>query len=95
MMTPLTKLKNIGPKTISWMQAVDINSVEDLEALGAVEAYYRLKTALPEKVSLNALWGLHAALLDMPWQMVTPDMKAELLHHLHTEFGFNPDGSLP
>ena len=65
-MTALTTLKNVGPKTIGWLQVVGIESVEDLEDMGAAEAYIRLKTAFPDKVTLNALWGLQGALAGHP-----------------------------
>jgi DNA transformation protein len=75
----LLTIRNIGPKTISWLHAVGIHTQADLEDLGAVEAYKRLKTAFPDKVSLNALYGLQGAILNMPWNALPPDMKAELI----------------
>jgi DNA transformation protein len=78
-MTTLKALKNIGPKTIGWMQDVGIHTMKDLEALGAAAAYVRLKTAFPHKVSLNALWGLQGALLGIRWNQLPDTMKAELL----------------
>jgi DNA transformation protein len=77
-MAALTTLKNVGPKTIGWMQEVGIETVEDLEALGAVEAYIKLKTAFPDKVTLNALWGLQGALLGIPWNQLPEEMKDDL-----------------
>jgi hypothetical protein len=32
----------------------------------------------PEKVSLNLLYGLQAALLDLPWNELPADIKSEL-----------------
>lgn len=64
--------------TNGWLQDVGIETVEDLEALGAVEAYIRLKTAFPDKVTLNALWGLQGALLGIPWNQLPDDMKDDL-----------------
>jgi len=78
-MTSLKTLKNVGPKTIGWMQDVGIHTVEDLEALGAAAAYIRLKNAFPHKVSLNALWGLQGALLGIRWNQLPETMKADLL----------------
>jgi len=43
-----------------------------------VEAYRRLKASRPTEVTLNALWGMQAALLNIHWNMLTPEMKAEL-----------------
>lgn len=77
-MTDLTTLKNIGPRTIEWLHDVDVHNVEALRALGAVEVYVRLKTRYPDRVTLNALWGLAAALLDIDWRLLDADHKAEL-----------------
>lgn len=60
--TPIDRMPGIGPKTASWMKAADIPTEAALRELGAVAAYRRLKFRDPRRVSLNALWGLHAAL---------------------------------
>ena len=74
----LSALKNIGPQSAAWLNEVGIATWDDLEALGAVEAYQRVKHRFPERVSLNLLYGLHAALLGIDWRALTPEMKAEL-----------------
>ena len=71
-------LRNIGPKTQGWLHEIGIDTLADLEALGAVEAYKRLKAARPQQVSLNALWGLQGAILNIHWNALPPDMKADL-----------------
>jgi DNA transformation protein and related proteins len=71
-------IKNIGPKTSAWLHKVGVHTLEDIEALGVVEVYKRLKTAFPNKVSLNALYGLQAAILNTHWNNLPPDMKADL-----------------
>ena len=78
-MTTLRSLKNVGPTTIGWMESVGIQTVEDLEALGAAAAYVRMKAAYPHKVSLNALWGLQGALTGIRWNELPDTMKADLL----------------
>jgi len=82
---PLLKLKNIGPKTRGWMHEVGVHSREDLERLGSVEVYRRMKELHPDKVSLNALWGLEAALLNMHYAMLPQEVKDELLRQLHED----------
>lgn len=77
-MTPIHKLENIGPKSAQWLEAVGIKTLEDLEDLGAAEAYKRVKAAFPGRVSLNLLWGLQGALLDLPWNELPPEMKEKL-----------------
>jgi DNA transformation protein and related proteins len=74
----MLKIRNIGPKTISWLHDVGVHTQADLEDLGAVEVYKRLKAAFPHKVSLNALYGLQGAILNLHWNALPPDMKAEL-----------------
>lgn len=77
-MTPIHKLPNIGPKSAQWLEAVGIKTEEDLEELGAVEAYRRVKARYPGRVSLNLLWALQGALLDLPWNELPPEMKEKL-----------------
>jgi DNA transformation protein len=71
-------MKNIGPKSSEWLASAGVNSLDDVARLGVVETYMRVKAAYPEKVSLNLLYGLQAALLDLPWNELPPDIKAEL-----------------
>lgn len=71
-------MKNIGPKSKEWLAAVGVRTLDDVAGLGAVETYKRVKAACPEKVSLNLLYALQAALLDLPWNELPPDIKDEL-----------------
>lgn len=71
-------MKNIGPKSSQWLASVGVNTLDDVARLGVVETYKRVKAAYPEKVSLNMLYGLQAALLDLPWNELPPDIKEEL-----------------
>jgi hypothetical protein len=79
-MKSLTTLKNIGPRSTKWLNSVDINSPENLFDLGAVEAYLRVKAAYPELVSLNMLYALQGAILDIPWNELPQEMKEDLRH---------------
>lgn len=45
---------------------------------GVVETYKRVKAAYPDRVSLNLLYGLQAALLGIRWDELPPDIKSEL-----------------
>ena len=71
-------MKNLGPKSSEWLASVGVFTLDDVAKLGVVETYKRVKAAYPEKVSLNLLWGLQAALLDLPWNELPPDIKSEL-----------------
>jgi len=78
-------MKNMGPKSSQWLASVGIHTLDDVAQLGVVETYVvetykRVKAAYPDKVSLNLLWGLQAALLDLPYgaRELPPDIKEEL-----------------
>jgi hypothetical protein len=58
-------MKNMGPKSSEWLASVGIHTPGDVAQLG-VETYKLVKAAYPERVTLNMLWGLQAALLDLP-----------------------------
>jgi len=71
-------MKNLGPKSREWLASVGIHSLDDVAKLGVVETYKRVKAAYPEKVTLNMLWGLQAALLEIPWNELPQDIKDQL-----------------
>ena len=73
-------IKNMGPRSSEWLDSVGIHTLDDVAELGVVETYRRVKAAYPDKVSLNLLWGLQAALLDLPCaaRELPPDIKEEL-----------------
>ena len=71
-------IKNMGPRSSEWLACVGIHTLDDVARLGVVETYKRVKAAYPEKVSLNLLWGLQAALLDLPWNELPSDIREEL-----------------
>jgi DNA transformation protein len=71
-------MKNLGPKSAEWLASIGVHSLDDVAKLGVVETYKRVKAAYPEKVTLNLLWGLQAALLGIRWDELPPDIKSEL-----------------
>lgn len=71
------ELKNIGPVSMEWLRAVGINSREDLEQIGSVEAYQRVR-AHGFNGSLNLLYALEAALQDIHWTALSSQTKATL-----------------
>lgn len=74
----ISSLPGIGPVTQSRLDEAGIRTVSDLKAIGSVEAYRRLKFMLPRHVSLNALYGLEAALRGCRWTDLPQDVKAAL-----------------
>ena len=56
-----------------------IRTRDELEELGAVRAYVRVKALRPKSASLNLLWALAAGLDDRDWRELSPDRKAALV----------------
>jgi DNA transformation protein len=77
-MSDLSDLRNIGPRSASWLQSVGIRSPEDLAEVGVIEAYLRAKEAYPDQVSLNLLYGLQAAMMDIDWKQIPENVKSDL-----------------
>lgn len=74
----IRRLPNLGPKSVSWLAEVGIHSADELRAVGAVDAYRRLKHWNPRQVGLNALYAMHAALAGVHWRAVDAETKANL-----------------
>ena len=64
----IRNLRNLGPKTEKMLAEVDILDEADLRALGALEAYRRLKFRFGRHVTLIALYAMAAALADCDWR---------------------------
>ena len=81
---PISTLPGVGPVTQGWLEEAGIRTVADLRAIGSVEAYRRLKFMFPRRVSLNALYGLEAALRGCSWLHLPPDVKTALQSEART-----------
>lgn len=68
----------LGPKSRQWLASTGIHSLEDLEALGALEAWRRAKVAHPREVSLNLLYALQGLLLGCAWNELPPAVREDL-----------------
>lgn len=77
-MTEGTKLRNIGPKSAAWLRQTGIRTQEDLEAVGALAAYVRVKRA-GFKPSLNLLYALEGAIVGCHWQEIPDERRSELV----------------
>ena len=73
-----TKMRNIGPKSAAWLRQVGLRSLDDLAAVGTVEAFMRVKRA-GFKPGLNLLYAIEGALLDCHWQEVPEERRQELI----------------
>jgi DNA transformation protein len=74
----LLQLKNLGAASVNILHAVGINSHDDLQAIGAVDAYSRIKIR-GIHVSKVMLYALEGALLDVHWNELDNDVKNQLV----------------
>lgn len=72
------KLRNVGPKSAAWLRQVGVRTQGDLEALGAVAAFMKVKRA-GFRPSLNLVYALEGALMGCHWQQVPEERRQELL----------------
>ena len=77
-MKPLTSLLNIGAQSAHWLALVGILEVADLERIGVVAAYCRVKRAFPNRVTLNLLYALQGGLLNVILTELPSELKANL-----------------
>jgi len=76
-MQPIADLKNLGPKSQAWLNAIGVHHRADLQTVGPVAAYTILKQQ-GYPVSLNLLYAMQAALLDIHWTALPENVKAQL-----------------
>ncbi|MCB9914651.1 MAG: TfoX/Sxy family DNA transformation protein [Planctomycetes bacterium] len=74
---PLAKLKNLGPKSVAWLAEVGLRTRADLERAGSLGAYRAVRARRGE-ASLNLLYALEAALLDVHWTDLPAPLKERL-----------------
>ncbi|MBF6171579.1 TfoX/Sxy family DNA transformation protein [Nocardia blacklockiae] len=72
----------LGDHAARWLAAADVHSLRDLERLGAVETYRRMRAARIPGLSLRMLWALDAALAGRTHYSLHPERKRELLADL-------------
>ena len=68
----------LGPKSLAMLAAAGIHGRADLEALGAVRAYLRVKAA-GQNASLNLLWAMEGVLTGQDWRVVAHEERTRLL----------------
>lgn len=74
----LIGLKNLGMASVNILHAIGINSYTDLSDIGAVEAYCRIRSR-GIHVSKVMLYALQGALMDVHWNDLAPELKAQLV----------------
>lgn len=80
-MTRITDLPNFGPKSQQMLEQAGIKTVAQLQKLGAVRAYLKVKRN-GGNASLNLLSALEGALTGKHWQVVAKQDRLRLLLEL-------------
>lgn len=75
-------MQAFGPKSRAWLADAGITTLEEVRELGVITCYRRVQAAHPDKVSLNLLWALQAALLGIRWTEVPDAIKEQLRQEL-------------
>lgn len=83
------KIKNIGPKSMAWLRQTGIRTQADLEAVGSLAAYVRIKRA-GFKPSLNMLYAMEGAILGCHWQDIPAERRSELIIAADAEVALLP-----
>jgi DNA transformation protein len=60
------------------LREIAVENEDDLRAMGAVEAYRRLRFIFGREVSVIALHAMEASLRDCDWRRLPPEIKADL-----------------
>lgn len=79
------EFSRLGAKSRAWLAEVGITTFEQIEELGSVEVYRRLKAVRPRDVTLNMLYGLEAALMGIRWLDLPGEIKEELRQQVESE----------
>jgi DNA transformation protein and related proteins len=81
----LSHLVNIGEKTEHFLQEVGVSTQQELQAIGSVEAWRRLKRLRPEQATLTCLYRLQGALLGVPWNKLPEEIMEQLLDEVQAD----------
>jgi len=83
------KIRNVGPKSAAWLRQVGVRTQEDLERLGPVEAFMKVKRA-GFRPSLNLLYALAGAIENCHWADLPDERKAALVQAAASDETANP-----
>ena len=81
----LSALVNIGAHTEQLLHEVGIDTQQELQELGPVEAWRRIKRLHPEQATLTCLYVLQGALLAVPWSHLSEELIEKLLDELQRD----------
>ncbi|HHG90966.1 MAG TPA: hypothetical protein ENJ90_10895 [Devosia sp.] len=74
----ISQMRNLGPAMERMLAEIDIRNEDDLREKGAIDAWHQLRFVFGKRISLVALYAMHASLEDRLWQDVSKQEKARL-----------------
>ena len=81
-MGELSKLKGLGPKSEKCLNEIGIKTKGDLEKIGPVRAFMKLRSECSIKPSLNFLYAMVGALEGRHWADIAKTERGRLLLEL-------------
>ena len=81
-MSELSKLKGLGPKSEKSLNEIGVYTKQDLERIGAVKIFIKLKNECSTKPSLNFLYALVGAIENKHWADIAKSERSRLLMEL-------------
>ena len=81
-MGELRKLKGLGPKSERCLNEIGIKTKSDLESIGPIRAFLRLREESSTKPNLNFLYAMVGALEGRHWADIAKSEKGRLLMEL-------------
>lgn len=78
--SPLRLAKNIGSKLEQRLNKIGINDLVDLQTVTPSAAYQKMQEQWPQETLpvCYYLYSLEGALLDIPWESLSPQRKRKL-----------------
>jgi TfoX C-terminal domain len=73
----ISQLKNLGPKSETWLNAIGVYTLEDLRDMGAIDSCKALK-AHGYNINLNLAYAIEGALRDTHWTKLPDNIRQNL-----------------
>ncbi|MBA9006087.1 TfoX/Sxy family protein [Thermomonospora cellulosilytica] len=78
----IANCRNLGPRSAEQLALVGIDTLDDLAARGAVQAYLDLRDAGVPGLTRTMLWAMEGAITGTDWRALPPGRRQELLSEL-------------
>lgn len=81
-MQKIRHLKGLGPKSEALLATIGIDSAEQLNEIGPIRAFLKLKEISGNQPNMNLLYAMVGALEDESWLAIAKHQKFQLLMEL-------------